>query len=118
MQRIMLKAKIHRATVTETNLGYEGSLVLDEDLMAEAFMLPYEQVHVYNISNGERFITCLTKGEKGSGIVGVQGIAADRIRAGDKLTISSYVVLGDEEIDFFMPKNLFVDEKNRIREIQ
>lgn len=109
----MLKGKIHRAIVTETNLNYEGSLTLDENLMIEANMLPYEQVHVYNISNGERFITYLIKGEKDSGIVGVNGAAVFKATVGDKLIIASYCIIEDGEEDFFIPKIVLVDENNR-----
>jgi aspartate 1-decarboxylase len=118
MKRIMLKAKIHHARVTETILDYEGSLSLDEDLMKAADMLPYEKVHVYNVSNGERFSTYLIKGAKGSGKVGVYGAAAHRARKGDKLIVVSYVVLDEEETDFFMPKILILGDGNKIREIK
>lgn len=115
MNRIMLKAKIHKAKVTETNLDYEGSLTLDESLMKAADIIPYEQIHVYNISNGERFLTYLIKGKKNSGVVGVNGAAAHKVKPGDKLIIASYVVLEDESTDYFMPKILIVDENNRIK---
>lgn len=118
MKRIMLKAKIQKLTVTETNLEHEGSLTLDEDLMKAADMLPFEKVHVYNISNGERFSTCLIKGLKGSGGVGVNGAAVHKAEKGDKLIIASYVMLEEEEIDFFMPKILIVGEGNRIKTIK
>jgi len=114
----MLKAKIHHARVTETILDYEGSLSLDEDLMRAADMLPYEKVHVYNVSNGERFSTYLVKGEKGSGKVGVYGAAAHRARKGDKLIVVSYVVLDEEETDFFMPKILILGDGNGIVEVK
>ena len=71
MQRIMLKAKIHNAVVTQADKDYEGSVSVDEDLLDEAGLAPYEQVHVYNITNGERFVTYLIKGERGSGIIGI-----------------------------------------------
>lgn len=118
MRRIMLKAKIHQARVTETNLDYEGSLTLDGSLMKAADMISYEQVHVYNLSNGERFLTYLIKGEEDSGVVEVNGAAAHKAKVGDKLIIASYVVLKEENTDFFMPKILIVDEKNRIKEIK
>lgn len=118
MRRIMLKSKIHKARVTETNFDYEGSLTLDESLMKAADMIPYEQVHVYNISNGERFLTYLIKGEKDSGIVGVNGAAAHKAKVGDELIIVSYVVLKEEKIDYFMPKILILDEKNKIKRIK
>ncbi|MFB0564208.1 MAG: aspartate 1-decarboxylase [Candidatus Aminicenantaceae bacterium] len=116
MKRIMLKAKIHGVKVTETNLDYEGSLSLDENLMEAAGMVPYEQVHVYNITNGERFLTYLIKGERGSGLVGVNGAAAHKSIVGDKLIIASYVLLEEGEMDFFMPKILIMDEGNKIKE--
>ena len=118
MKRIMLKAKIHHARVTDTNLDYEGSLSLDEELMRAADMLPYEKVHVYNVSNGERFSTYLIKGEKGSGKVGVFGAAAHRARVGDMLIVVSYVILDEEETDFFMPKILLLDADNKIVRIK
>jgi len=118
MKRIMLKAKIHHARVTETNLDYEGSLALDEELMRAADMLPYEKVHVYNVSNGERFSTYLIKGEKGSGKVGVFGAAAHRARVGDTLIVVSYVILDEEETDFFMPKILLLGADNKIVQIK
>ncbi len=118
MKRIMLKAKIQKLTVTETNLEYEGSLMLDEDLMKAADMLPFEKVHVYNISNGERFSTYLIKGPGGSGGVGVNGAAVHKAEKGDKLIVVSYVVLEEEEIDFFIPKILIVGEDNRIKTIK
>jgi len=114
MRRIMLKAKIHHARVTETNLNYEGSLLLDEELMTAADMLPFEKVHIYDITNGERFSTYLIKGEKGSGKVGVFGAAARRARVGDTLIIVSYVILEDEETEFFVPKILLLGAGNKI----
>jgi aspartate 1-decarboxylase len=118
MKRIMLKSKIQKLSVTETNLDYEGSLTLDEGLMTAVDMMPFEQVHVYNISNGERFLTYLIKGAKDSGVVGVNGAAAHKAKVGDTLIVASYVVLEEEEIDFFMPKILIADENNRIKEIK
>jgi len=118
MRRIMLKAKIHGATVTETNLDYEGSLSLDENLMEAAEIIPYEQVHVYNISNGERFLTYLIKGERDSGLVGVNGAAAHKAKEGDKLIIASYAVLEEDELDFFRSKIVFLDKHNKIKEIK
>lgn len=118
MKRIMLKTKIHRATVTETNINYEGSLTLDEILMKEAGMFSFEQVHVYNISNGERFVTYLIKGEKDSGVVGINGAAAHKARKRDKLIIASYAMMDEEEIEFFMPKIVIVDKNNRIKSVE
>ncbi len=118
MKRVMLKAKIHHARVTETNVDYEGSLALDEDLIRTADMIPYEKVHVYNVSNGERFATYLIKAEKGSGKVGVYGAAAHRARVGDKLIVVSYAIIDEEETDFFMPKILILDADNKIAEVK
>ena len=118
MKRIMLKSKIHQATVTEINKDYEGSLTLDENLMKAAEMMPYEQIHVYNITNGERFITYLIKGKQDSRIVGVNGAAAHKAQVGDRIIIASYVQLNDEETDFFMPKIILLDEANNIQEVR
>lgn len=118
MIRIMLKAKIHNAVVTQTDRDYEGSLTLDEDLLEAAGLLPYEQVHVYNISNGKRFVTYLIKGERGSGTVGINGAAAHKASAGDRVILAVYGLMDDEEIDFFIPKILLMDAKNRIKKMQ
>jgi len=118
MKRIMLKAKIHHAGVTETDVNYEGSLSLDEELMEAAGMLPFEKVHVYNVSNGERFSTYLIKGERGSGKVGVFGAAARRAKVGDVLIVVSYVVLEEEEIEFFMPKIVLLGPGNKIVQVK
>lgn len=118
MKRTMLKAKLHRARVTETMIDYEGSLALDEELMRAADLRAFEKVDVYNISNGERFSTYLIKKDKGSGTVGVYGAAAHKARIGDLLIVASYVVLDEEEIDFFMPKILILNGDNKIIEVK
>ncbi len=118
MKRILLKAKIHHARVTETNIDYEGSLLLDEELIEAAGMLPFEKVHIYNVTNGERFSTYLIKGERGSGKVGVYGAAAHRARLGDKLIIVAYGILDEEETDFFMPMILILGPDNKIAEVK
>jgi aspartate 1-decarboxylase len=118
MKRTMLKAKIHRARVTETNIDYEGSLSLDKSLMDAAGMMPFEQVQVYNISNGERFSTYLIKGDRESGEVGVNGAAAHKAKVGDELIIVSFVLLEEDELDFFMPKILILDENNKVKEVK
>jgi aspartate 1-decarboxylase len=114
----MLRGKIHKATVTEVNLDYEGSLGLDGLLMTAAEMIPYEKVHIYNVSNGERFSTYLIKAKEGSGTVGIYGAAAHLAGVGDKVIIVSYGFLDEEETDFFMPKVVIVDDGNRIKEIK
>ncbi len=118
MKRVMLKAKIHTARVTEINIDYEGSLALDEELLQAADLRAFEKVDIYNISNGERFSTYLIKGERGSGKVGIYGAAAHKVQIGDKLIVASYVVLDEEEIDFFVPKILVLDAENKIAEIK
>ncbi|MGB9005810.1 MAG: aspartate 1-decarboxylase [Candidatus Aminicenantales bacterium] len=116
MKRIVLRSKLHKAVVTEANLEYEGSLALDSNLMKAADMIPFEQVYVYNVSNGERFSTYLIKAKEGSGTVGVYGAAAHKAGLGDKLIVVTYVLLDDEETEFFRPKILILDERNRIKE--
>jgi aspartate 1-decarboxylase len=118
MKRTFLKTKIHRAVITQDNLDYEGSLGLDESLMKAADLFPFEKVEIYNVSNGERFATYLVKEEKGSGIVAVYGAAAHKARAGDKVIIASYAIIDEDEIDFYVPKVVLVDDRNRIKEIK
>ena len=118
MKRILLIAKIHNLVVTECNQDYEGSLTLDEDLMSHAGMVPLEQVHIYNITNGKRFITYLIKGAKGSGTVGVNGAAVHMASVGDRLIVAAFGMMDEEEIDFFMPKIIIVDGRNRIKKIE
>jgi len=118
MRRTLLKAKIQKAIVTEARLDYEGSLGLDEGLMKAADMIPFEKVHVYNITNGERFSTYLIKEEKGSGKVAIYGAAAHKAGKGDQLIIVSYVQLDEDEIEFFMPRIVILDGKNKIKTIK
>lgn len=117
MIRTIMKSKVHRATATRTDLEYEGSLTLDADLMDAADMVPHEKVHVYNITNGERFSTYLIKGKRGSGEVGINGAAAHKVAAGDKLILVTYALMSDDETNFCTPRIVMVDEKNAIREI-
>ena len=100
--------------MTETNIDYEGSITVDESLLKAADMLPFEQVHVYNISNGERFVTYVIKGEKDSGVIGVNGAAAHKVSSGDMVIIASYTLMDDEEISFFCQKVILVDKNNKI----
>lgn len=116
MRRNILKSKIQRAVVTETNIDYDGSLTVDERLLNAADMLPFEQVHVYNIANGERFVTYIIKGEEGSGVIGVNGAAVHKASVGDMLIIASYTLMEDEEISYFCPKIILVDGRNRINQ--
>lgn len=110
----MLKSKIHRASVTRTDLDYEGSLTLDVDLMEKAGMLPNEQVHVLNVTNGERLITYLIEGERGSGEVGINGAAAHKVAKGDIVIIVAYSLCYQEELADYEPTVILVDEKNRV----
>ena len=116
MWRVMLKSKIHRATITEANLAYEGSLTIDANLMRETDILPYEMVHIYNISNGERFQTYAIEGEAGSGIMCLNGAAARRGAVGDLIIITTYSTYTPEELNHHTPKILLVDSQNRAKE--
>ncbi len=118
MKRIILKAKIHNAVVTEADKNYEGSLTLDEDLLDEAGLIPYEQVHVYNITNGERFVTYLIKGERGSGIVGINGAAVHKANVGDRVILAVFGLMDDEETDYFIPRVLIMERNNKIKKIK
>lgn len=114
MLREMCKAKIHRATVTEANLNYEGSITVDEELLAAAGILPYEKVQVVNLHNGARFETYVIKGPMGSGIICLNGAAARLVLPGDLVIILSYALVDDKELETFKPKIVFVDASNRI----
>lgn len=114
MQRIMLKSKIHRVTVTDANLEYEGSVTIDKTLMEKADIIQFEQVRIYNISNGNRFETYAIEGEKGSGAICLNGAAARKAHRGDLLIIATYVSMEEKELKGFEPKLVLVDEKNRI----
>jgi aspartate 1-decarboxylase len=118
MKRIVLKSKIHRATVTDTNIDYEGSLTLDGVLMRGADLIPYEQIHVCNITNGERFATYLIKGKDNSGEVILNGAAAKKANLGDKVIIVAYATMDEGEMDFFIPRILLVDDQNKITSIK
>lgn len=111
----MLKAKIHRATVTDANLNYEGSLTLDKALIREAGLLPFEQIMVYNISNGERFETYIIEGEEGSRTVCLNGAAARKGQAGDLIIIATYGLYAEDEINKGESLIITLDEKNQIK---
>ena len=118
MLRSMLKSKVHRATVTQTELQYEGSLTLDRELMQAAGLLPHERVMVYNISNGERFETYLIQGEPGSGIVCINGAAARKACVGDLIIIAAYGLFEDAELEKYETLIVLLDGKNRITSIK
>ncbi|MBW2072460.1 MAG: aspartate 1-decarboxylase [Deltaproteobacteria bacterium] len=113
MQRILLKAKIHRARITEARLDYEGSLTIDATLMALADIAPYEQVKVYNLSNGERFDTYAIEGKAGSGEICLNGAAARKGEPGDLVIITTYALFEAEEAACHEPRLVFLDEANR-----
>jgi len=118
MRRTLLKSKLQKAVVTEASLDYEGSLGLDESLIKAADMIPYEKVHIYNITNGERFSTYLIKEAENSGKIAIYGAAAHKAGRGDELIIASYVELDEDEIEFFMPKIIILDGQNKIKEVR
>jgi aspartate 1-decarboxylase len=114
--RIVLRAKIHRATVTGAVLEYEGSLTLDPVLMRAAELSPFELIKVYNVSNGERFETYVIEGEEGSGAVVLNGAAARKGAVGDKVIIAAYALLSAEELRAHRPRLVRVDGRNRLLE--
>lgn len=113
MIRTMLKSKIHRATITEANLTYEGSLTIDGRLMKMANMLPYEMVYVYNINNGERFETYAIEGDAGSGVMCLNGAAARKGMIGDLIIITTFAGLSAAELEHHQPQIVYVDSKNQ-----
>ena len=115
MLRYMLKSKIHRATVREANLHYEGSLTVDRQLLDEVDLLPGEKVKIYNIHNGERFDTYVIEGDAGSGIIGLNGAAARKGLEGDLIIIVSYALYSEEDLRSYCPKFVVLDEKNRVK---
>ena len=115
MQRIFLKAKIHRARVTSTHLDYEGSLSIDGRLMVQADIAPYEQLGVYNLSNGERFETYAIAAPDGSGEISLNGAAARKGERGDLLIITTYALLEEKELADHLPIVVLVDEHNKVR---
>jgi aspartate 1-decarboxylase len=115
MYRTMLKSKLHRATVTQADLHYVGSITIDADLMDAADLLPGEQVAVVDVTNGARLETYVIEGSRGSGVIGINGAAAHLIQTGDLVIIISYASLPDAEAKAFEPRVVFVDERNRVR---
>jgi len=114
----MLRSKIHRATVTESELHYEGSITVDEALIEAAGILPYEQVTVSNLNNGERFVTYILPGKRNSGMICLNGPTARKGVVGDTIIIFCYAFFSPLELKKFAPKVIKVDEKNRISEIR
>jgi L-aspartate-alpha-decarboxylase len=115
--RTMLKSKIHRATVTQADLHYVGSLTIDRDLMDAADLLPGEQVAVVDVTNGARLETYVIEGERGSGVIGINGAAAHLVHPGDLVIIISYAQMDDELARRYRPRVVHVDGQNRIVDI-
>jgi aspartate 1-decarboxylase len=114
MLRTMLKSKIHRARVTGACVDYEGSISIDSRLLEAADLLEYEQVHIYNVSNGERFTTYVINGEPDSGVICLNGAAARKVTENDLVIICSYVAMEDAECKGHHSTNIYVDQNNRI----
>jgi aspartate 1-decarboxylase len=117
MQRFMLKSKIHRATVTDADLHYEGSISIDEKLMEEANMVAYEKVEIYNVNNGARFSTYIIKGKRNSGTICLNGAAARKVAKGDLIIIATYVTVEEKDTKEWHPKCVLVDSKNKIKKV-
>jgi len=115
MQRTMMKAKLHRVTVTQSELGYEGSCAIDEDLLDAADIREYQQIDIYNVDNGERFTTYAIRGQRGSGMISVNGAAARKCQVGDILIIATYANYSEDEVERFEPCLVYVDGQNRIQ---
>jgi aspartate 1-decarboxylase len=115
MHRFLLKSKIHRATVTEADLNYEGSVTIDADLMKAANIAEFEQVHIYDVTNGNRIITYAMVGPAGSGMICINGAAAHKVHPGDIVILATYAMVRDDHCAGHRPKIVQVDGKNRKR---
>ena len=114
MQRTMLKSKLHRATVTHSELHYEGSCAIDETLLDAANIHEYEQIQIYNVTNGERFTTYAIRAARDSGIISVNGAAAHKANPGDLVIIATYATYNELELARYAPELVYVDADNRI----
>ena len=114
MEITLLKSKLHKATVTLTELEYEGSCAIDSELLSAAGINEYEQIHIYNLNNGERFTTYAIRAEAGSGVISVNGAAAHKANEGDRVIICCYVRLQQQEVANFKPTLVYLDPKNKI----
>lgn len=115
MQIEVLKSKIHRATITDADLNYVGSIEIDEDLMDASQILENERVYIYNINNGERFDTYVIKGRRGTGIISINGAAARKVAVGDLVIIVSYASMDFNEAKSFKPLIIFPDTHNKLK---
>jgi aspartate 1-decarboxylase len=118
MTREMLRAKVHRITVTECDVSYEGSLTLDRDLMDACGMVPFERIDVYDVDNANRFSTYLIEGARGSGACCVNGAAARLVSVGHKVIIAAYATMDEREVAAHVPKIVLVDDANRARVVK
>jgi len=118
MQRIMLRAKIHRASVTQCDLNYEGSCGIDEDLLDAADICEFEKIELYNVNNGERFSTYAIRGKRGTGEISLNGAAARLAQLGDLLIICTYAPMTEAEVASYKPKVVLLDAGNKVKEIR
>ncbi|MDD5328569.1 MAG: aspartate 1-decarboxylase [Sulfuricella sp.] len=114
MQRLMLKSKLHRVTVTHSELHYEGSCAIDETLLEAADIREYQQIDIYNVTNGERFTTYAIRAERNSGTISVNGAAAHKANPGDLIIIATYAMYNELELQKFQPELVYVDANNCI----
>jgi aspartate 1-decarboxylase len=118
MRRRMFASKIHRATVTCADVDYEGSVTIDQDLLDAAGILEWEEVHIWDVTNGARLSTYAISGPSGSGVIGINGAAAHLVHPGDVVILATFVELDDAEARDHRPNPVFVDEHNRVRELR
>lgn len=118
MKRTLLKSKLHRVTVTQTELHYEGSCAVDEALLEAADLIEYERVDIYNVNTGQRFSTYAVKAPRGSGTICVMGAAARLASVGDRLIVAAYATFDEAEVAGFKPRVVRVDEKNHILDVK
>lgn len=117
MNLSMLKAKIHRATVTQGELNYEGSIAIDGALLRESGIRPFEQIHAWNVANGMRFVTYAIEAAEHSGTISVNGSAARSVQVGDLLIIAAFATMDEHDLAGFAPKLVYVDHLNRIKRV-
>lgn len=117
MERTLLKSKIHRATVTDADLNYEGSVTIDSMLIQAANLVPYEQVDIYDITNGSRLTTYVIEGAAGSGEICINGAAAHHVKPGDLVIIAAYARVSESELASFEPRVIQVDQQNRVVQV-
>lgn len=114
MQLTLLKAKLHQARVTHSELEYEGSCAIDADLLTQAGIHEYEQIHIYNLANGERFVTYAIRAQAGSRVISINGAAAHKAAPGDRVIICAYAELAQQELANFKPRLIYLDADNRV----